>query len=488
MDLPQLVEFIDIVSGKLDIFKFSQRLLEYDERKRRRDDVDDTSAKNKRRPYMRRKFYPKRDPKKSFWWIDYVEDPYHTWRDETHRNGKYFRHRFSHSFDSVYEIVKKIQEPEHHFWRRKFDSRGREACPIHLLVLGSLRILTRNVTLDDLQEQTFISKEVHRCFFNKFMEWYSTTVFPLVVKMPTVEELHNNGAEYRAAGFPGCVCSVDCVHVRVWGVSANLKQVSTGKEKYPSRVFEAAVNHRGIIVSATKGFYGSVSDKSIVKFDGAMMQMKNGIYDANTYNLYDAEGKVITVGGAYNLCDNGYHKWSTMMEPSKHATSDEERDWTKMVESLRKDVECLFGELKQEFAILKYGSRFNSLTLMDNIFLTCCAIHNQRKVIAGLDEMWDLDHILIDEDLSQNDAAVFRRQAETDRLNSVPEEDNSGMGGGENLILPFDDNVLEEHDISHDIVKKRLIDHFTVANKKNEVVWPKRNGVVTKYNATRDVR
>lgn len=176
------------------------------------------------------------------------------------------------------------------------------------------------------------------------------------------------------------------------------------------------------------------------------------------------------------------------MEPSKHATSDEERDWTKMVESLRKDVECLFGELKQEFAILKYGSRFNSLTLMDNIFLTCCAIHNQRKVIAGLDEMWDLDHILIDEDLSQNDAAVFRRQAETDRLNSVPEEDNSGMGGGENLILPFDDNVLEEHDISHDIVKKRLIDHFTVANKKNEVVWPKRNGVVTKYNATRDVR
>lgn len=485
MDLPQLVNFIDIVSGKLDIFKFSQHLQEYDERKRRRDDVDNTSTK-KKRPYMRRRVYQKRDPKTSFWWIDYVKDPYHTWRDETHRNGKYFRYRFSHSFDSVHEIVKKIHEPEHYFWRNKFDSRGREACPIHLLVLGSLRILTRNVTLDDLQEQTFISKEVHRCFFNKFMLWYSTTVFPLVVKMPTLEELHNNGAEYRAAGFPGCVCSVDCVHVRVWGVSANLKQVSTGKEKFPSRVFEAAVNHRGIIVSATKGFYGSVSDKSIVKFDGAMMQMKNGIYDANTYNLYDAEGKVITVSGAYNLCDNGYHKWSTMMEPSKHAFSDDERDWTKMVESLRKDVECLFGELKQEFAILKYGSRFSSLTLMDNIFLTCCAIHNQRKVIAGLDEMWDLDHVLIDEDLSQNDAAVFRRQAEMDRLNSVPEADNSGMGGGENLILPFDDNVLEEHDISHDVVKKRLIDHFTVANNKNEVVWPKRNGVVTKYNAARD--
>jgi hypothetical protein len=38
--------------------------------------------------------------------------------------------------------------------------------------------------------------------------------------------------------------------------------------------------------------------------------------------------------------------------------------------------------MKQEFAIFKYGSRFNSLELMGNIFLTCCAIHNQRKIIA----------------------------------------------------------------------------------------------------------
>ena len=69
-------------------------------------------------------------------------------------------------------------------------------------------------------------------------------------------ELFYNGAEYRVSGSPGYVCSVDCAHVRVWSVAANLSQVSTGKEKFPSRVFEAAVNHRGMIVSATKGFYG----------------------------------------------------------------------------------------------------------------------------------------------------------------------------------------------------------------------------------------
>jgi hypothetical protein len=77
-----------------------------------------------------------------------------------------------------------------------------------------MRILTRNVTLDDLYEQTFISAEVHR-FFLIISCTGTARVFPEVVKMPTMEELGVNGAEYRAAESPGCVCSVDCVHVRV---------------------------------------------------------------------------------------------------------------------------------------------------------------------------------------------------------------------------------------------------------------------------------
>ena len=80
------------------------------------------------------------------------------------------------------------------------------------------------------------------------------------------------------------------MHVRVWGVSANLKQVSTGKESFPSRVFEVAVNRRGMILSATKGFYGSVIDKTLLKFDSAMVNMRDGCYASYAYQLYDAQG------------------------------------------------------------------------------------------------------------------------------------------------------------------------------------------------------
>jgi Plant transposon protein len=186
-----------------------------------------------------------------------------------------------------------------------------------LLVLGSLRILTRNITLDDLYENAFISSETHRFFFIKFMKLYSTVVFPLFIKMPTLEELESNNAEYVAAGFPGAVCSVDCVHVRVWGVSANLKQVSTGKEKFPSRVFEVSVNHRGIITSATRGFYGSVVDQTIVKFDGAMTAMRDGCYKDFRYSVYDKDGKRTVVSGAYALSDNGYHPWPSLIVVSE---------------------------------------------------------------------------------------------------------------------------------------------------------------------------
>ena len=153
-------------------------------------------------------------------------------------------------------------------------------------MLGSLRLLTRNVTFDDLYESTYISAEVHRKFFKLFMRWYTEVIFPDVVKAPNLEDLDDNGAEYEVAGFPGVVCSTDVVHVRCWGISANLKQVSTGKEKFPSRAFEVSVNHRRTILAATRGFYGSVADKSIIKFDEFMVAMRNGRYSDYKFLIY----------------------------------------------------------------------------------------------------------------------------------------------------------------------------------------------------------
>ena len=214
-----------IMKDDFDEFSFVDYYkLQNEERALKRAETEEfLQNESKKKKFRSRKSYRRRDPKTSNWWTDYVIDERGTFSDLSYRDGKLFAYRFSFSLISVRELVSKVKEKKENFWKRNYDAAGREASPIDLLVLGSLRILTRNVTLDDLYEQTYISSEVHRLFFFKFMHWYSTRVFPEVVKMPSLEEINLNSKEYSLAGFPGCICSVDCEHVLVWGVSANLK-------------------------------------------------------------------------------------------------------------------------------------------------------------------------------------------------------------------------------------------------------------------------
>ena len=150
-----------------------------------------------------------------------------------------------------------------------------------------------------------------------------------------------------------------------------------------------------------------------------------------------------------------------------------------MVESLRKDIECLFVELKSEFAILKYGPRFGDLDLVDDVFQTCCAMHNQRKVSLGLSEPWAFDPDDVEQDLLQEEAPIARR------LNLLREAGQFGdalqlVRGG----LDVEGEQTEEGRRGHDTVKRRLIGlivHFKHGMAKGEVFWPRRDGAVHVY-------
>jgi hypothetical protein len=112
MEHPELIDFVDLASGRLDEFMYSYSLLECDDRKR---DFPDIAENSNKRPYALRKVYNGRDPRTSFWSLDHMKDEFRTWRDLTHINGKLFRHRFSHNFESVNWIVAKMQRKGHYF-------------------------------------------------------------------------------------------------------------------------------------------------------------------------------------------------------------------------------------------------------------------------------------------------------------------------------------------------------------------------------------
>ena len=57
--------------------------------------------------------------------------------------------------------------------------------------------------------------------------------------------------------------------------------------------------------------------------------------------------------GAWLICDNGYHQWPVLQFPAKYPESDEMAYWSKRLESVRKDVECVFGIIKQRHRLFR---------------------------------------------------------------------------------------------------------------------------------------
>ena len=77
-----------------------------------------------------------------------------------------------------------------------------------------------------------------------------------------------------------------------------------------------------------------------------------------------------------------------MIPPIKWFQTEKEMRFSKWLESMRKDVECTFGILKARFGILKSGIPLHGEEACDEIWLTCCALHNFLLKEDGLDEGW----------------------------------------------------------------------------------------------------
>jgi len=280
------------------------------------------------------------------------------------------------------------------------------------------------------------------------------------------------------AGFPGVVGSVDCTHIRWSKCSANLKQLNSGRDGCVTRGFEVTVNHKRKILAATKGHYGSYNDKTIVRFDDFILGVHSGqLYGNKVFEVHDKHGNVTQVAGLYLLSDNGYHKWRCLQCPMKIAHDYDElyyRKWSEMCESLRKDVECTFGILKVRFEILSGGIRLQNASVIDDIFQTCCALHNQLLQWDDLDDWkggvpirFATNRDNVDED-DDDLPAVFGRMFANVPVSPASE----GMGLGPDLVLDTDQQDVEVIN-DHYELRQCLVEHFTRMFSTNNIVWPR---------------
>ena len=110
---------------------------------------------------------------------------------------------------------------------------------------------------------------------------------------------------------------------------------------------------------------------------------------------------------------------------------------------MRKDVECTFGILKGRFRLLKAGVRLDGINAVDNVWFTCCALHNWLLDIDGLTGEWKDG-----EPVSDWEGALGKHDDDYPLNNTVPNAvtrlhtslnfrnyDTSGMGPGQISLI-----------------------------------------------------
>ena len=124
-----------------------------------------------------------------------------------------------------------------------------------------------------------------------------------------------------------------------------------------------------------------------------------------------------------------------------------------------KDVECTFGILKGRWRVLRYGIKIWRIKNTDNIWKTCCALHNWLLKVDGLAEGWEYgvksDWKTAPDTLVHVPFAIERLRSPGKRRDiGVEVRDLSGIGfgndvekGSESTDDENDDAMCDEKDI-----------------------------------------
>ena len=284
----------------------------------------------------------------------------------------------------------------------------------------------------------------------------------------------------------GCVGSTDASHIIMLKCSdwANLGHKGF-KLNLPARSYNLTVTHTKHILCSTTGHPSTWNDKTIVLFDPLISSVHNGeLFQDLEFTLYecnlDGDVNEIKYKGAWFCADNGYLNWACTVPPVKDAMTYQTIRFSEWLESMRKDVECTFGIMKGRFSVLRYGIRLQSIKHCDQIWLTCCSLHNMLLDYDGYNENWNdsSKYVNINDNLHSSNT-IFNNPFAINRLN----REITGVGINENTCV--DSNKFEKYTIDGyryvskmplDEFRQCLVHHFDIRFKMNSVFWPKHYG------------
>jgi len=295
--------------------------------------------------------------------------------------AKKFRRQFRVHIDRFLDLVETTKS-----WMRGDDGKpvfprgsgrgDKKTIFVEIKVLMALRWLARGETFDTIGDLSETSETAARVACETWVHEFALREWGAWVKVPEGEDLRREMEVFARMGLVGCGFSMDAVHLWYDACPAELNSLHVGKEGYPTRAFNVAVTHTKRIISSTVGHPGARNDKSIVRYDKFVQDVKEKKVLNVSYELDTPDGGVVTEHGAYGIVDGGYHRWRCLQAVEKNASEPQAMHLSKWLESVRKDVECTFGIMKQRHRLLRSRLLLQDVGTIDDVFFSCAILHN----------------------------------------------------------------------------------------------------------------
>lgn len=269
------------------------------------------------------------------------------------------------------------------------DCTGRRGHPLHVKLLNALRRLGHGRSFHDLEDQSCMSIEAQRQSFMFFLNSVSERFGPhFLNREPTVTELQRLSDSFAARGFPGCVGSVDCMKIK-W---KNCPRAFKGQYYNPKDGKLAVLSCEAVADGDLycwhwfAGRPGTNNDVTVADHSPLFNDILTGkrrIHLPNGYVL----GGVRRSWPVFYLGDGIYPKWAIFFLPVAGATTEKELNAARRQESVRKDVERLFGCLQGRFRILRHEREEWSDEIVQLISQVCVILHNMIVTMVKRGEL-----------------------------------------------------------------------------------------------------
>ena len=135
----------------------------------------------------------------------------------------------------------------------------------------------------------------------------------------------------------------------------------------------------------------------------------------------------------------------------------------------------MFGILKERFRCLKLPIYLHDNNVIDNMFFTCCILHNMLSTEDGYDRRWEdgVNWAGQAGNYEEGETPSIFRQNYILSHNATATTDYSLIGFNaviHNYAITHLD-IEEEIEPTQETLRRRLIDHFGYCYQKNEINW-----------------